>query len=71
MLNLEIEKKCFQIVKWHILKYSMDDQMRAIHKLNKEKAEILGKAEKQFKHLAWLLRDFESIAQSNERFGQG
>ena len=36
----EIENKCFQIVKWHILKYSMDDQMRALylHKLNQEEA---------------------------------
>ena len=25
--NIEIENKCFQIVKWHILKNSMDDQM--------------------------------------------
>ena len=34
--NLEIENKCFQRVKWHILKYSMDDQMQALylHKLN-------------------------------------
>ena len=28
--NLEIEKKCFQIVKWHVLKYSMDYQMRSL-----------------------------------------
>ena len=34
--NLEIENKCFQIVKWHILKYSMDDRMQALytHKVN-------------------------------------
>ena len=25
--NLEIENIWFQIVKWHILKYSMDDEM--------------------------------------------
>ena len=25
--NLDIENKCFQIVKWHVLKYSMDYQM--------------------------------------------
>ena len=31
--NLQIENKCFQIVKWHILKYSMDDQMSALYKL--------------------------------------
>ena len=57
--NLEIENKCFQIVKWQILKNSMDDQMRALytHKLNQEKAGKLGKAEKQIEHLAWLLRD--------------
>ena len=58
--NLEIENKCFQIVKWHILKYSMDDQMQALytHKLNLEKAGKLGKGtEKQIEHLAWLLRD--------------
>ena len=56
--NLEIENKCFQIVKWHILKYSMDDQMRALylHKLDQEKAGNLEKAEKQTEHLAWLLR---------------
>ena len=46
--NLEIENQCFQIVKWHVLKYSMDDQMRALYlyKLNQEKAEKLGKGRK-------------------------
>ena len=35
----------------------MDDQMRAIytHKLNQE--ENLERAEKQIKHLAWMLKD--------------
>ena len=43
--KLEIENKDFQIVKWHLLKYSMDDQMQALytHKLNQEKAGKLGK----------------------------
>ena len=46
--NLEIENKCFQIVKWHILKYSLDDQMRALylHKLKQEKEGKLGKGRK-------------------------
>ena len=46
--NLEIENKCFQIIKWHILKYSMDDQTRAfyLHKLHQEKAGKLGKGRK-------------------------
>ena len=37
--NLEIENKCFQIVKWHILKYSLDGQMRSLyeHKLKGRK----------------------------------
>ena len=43
--NLEIENKCFQIVKWHILKYSLDDQMRALY-LHKLKQEKEGKLEK-------------------------
>ena len=41
--KLEIENKCFQIVKWHMLKYSVDENLE--------------KAEKQNEHLAWLLRD--------------
>ena len=45
--NLEIENKYFQIGKWHIqnLKYSLDDQMRALylHKLKQEKEGKLGK----------------------------
>ena len=46
--NLEIKNKFFQVVKWHILKYSMNDQMRALylHKLNQEKAGKLGKGRK-------------------------
>ena len=46
--NLAIENKCFQMVKWHIWKYSMDDQMQALylHKLNQEKAGKLGKGRK-------------------------
>ena len=46
--NIETENKCFQIIKWHILKYSMDDQKRALyaHKLNQEKAGKLGKGRK-------------------------
>ena len=71
--NLEIENKCFQIVKWHILKYSMDDQMRALytHKLNQEKAGKLGKGRKADRAPCLAVERLESIAQFNERFGQG
>ena len=56
---LEIENKCFQIVKWHILKYSLDGIMRSLyeHKLNQEKEGNLEKAEKQTEHHAWLWSD--------------
>ena len=71
--NLEIENKCFQIVKWHILKNSMDDQMRALytHKLNQEKAGKLGKGRKADRAPCLAVERLESIAQFNERFGQG
>ena len=46
--NLEIENKCFQIVKWHIRKYSLDDQMRTLylHKIKQEMEGKLGKGRK-------------------------
>ena len=46
--NLEIENKCFQIVKWHTLKYSLHGQMRTLflHKLKQEKEGKLGKGRK-------------------------
>ena len=71
--NLEIVNKCFQIVKWHILKYSMDDQMWALytHKLNQEKAGKLGKNRKADRAPCLAVERLESIAQFNECFGQG
>ena len=62
--NLDIENKCFQIVKWHILKYSMDDQMRALylHKLNQEKAGKLGKGRKAERAPCLAIERLESIA---------
>ena len=71
--NLEIENKCFQIVKWHILKYSMDDQMRALylHKLKQEKEGNLGKGRKADRAPCLAVERLETIAQFNERFGQG
>ena len=73
--NLEIENKCFQIVKWHILKYSMDDQMRALYlrKLHQEKARKLGKGKKADRAPCNCLavERLENIAQFNDRFGQG
>ena len=71
--NLDIESKCFQIVKWHILKYSMDNQIRALylHKLNQEKAGKLGKGRKAEQAPCLAVERLESIAQFNECFGQG
>ena len=65
--HLEIENKCFQKVKWQILKYSMDDQMRALytHTLNKEKARKLGKARKEKQPPCLAVEILESIAQFN------
>ena len=63
---MEIENKCFQIVKWHILKYSLDGQMRSLYeqKLNQEKEENLEKAEKQTEHHAWLWSDSKLLLSS-------
>ena len=71
--NLDVENKCFQIVKWHILKYYVDDQMRTLclHKLNQEKAGELKKGGKAERSLCLADERLESIAQFNERFGQG
>ena len=73
--NLEIENKCFQRVKWHILKYSMDDQMRALytHKLNQAQMQAgkLGKGRKADWAPCLAVERLESIAQFNECFGQG
>ena len=71
--NLEIENKCFQIVKWHILKYSLDDQMRALylHKLKQEKEGKLGKGRKADRAPCLAVERFETLAEFNERFGQG
>ena len=68
-----METKCFQIVKWHILKYSMDDQMRELnlHKLNQEKAGKLIKGRKADRAPCLAVERLESIAQFNECFGQG
>ena len=69
--NLEIENKCFQIVKWHTLKYSMDDQMRtlSLHKLNQEKAGKLGKGRKADRAPCLAVERLESVAQFNEHLG--
>ena len=71
--NLEIENKCFQIIKWHVFKYSMNDQMRALclHKLNQEKAGKLGKGRKADRAPCLAVERLESIAQFNEHFGIG
>ena len=51
----------------------MDDQMRALylHKLNQEKAGKLGKGRKADRAPCLAVERLESIAQFNERFGQG
>ena len=51
----------------------MDDQMRALytHKLNQEKAGKLGKGKKADQAPCLAVERLESIAQFNERFGQG
>ena len=71
--NLEIENKCFQIVKWHILKYSLDGQMRSLyeHKLKQEKEGKLGKGRKADRAPCLAVERLETVAQFNERFGQG
>ena len=70
--NLEKENKCFQIVKWHILKYSLDGQMRALylHKLRQEKEGKLEKGRKADRAPCLAVERLESVAQFNERFGQ-
>ena len=71
--NLDIENKCFQIVKGHILKYFMDDQIRALylHKLNQEKPGKLGKGREADRAPCLAVERLESIAQFNEPFRQG
>ena len=71
--NLEIENKCFQIIKWRILKYSLDDQMRALylHKIKQEKEGKLGNGRKADRAPCLAVERLETIAQFNERFGQG
>ena len=51
----------------------MDDQMWALysHKLNQEKAGKLGKGRKADQAACLAVERLESIAQFNERFGQG
>ena len=46
--DLETERSCMQIVKWHILKHSMDSQMQILYqvKLQKEKQGKIGKGRK-------------------------
>jgi Reverse transcriptase (RNA-dependent DNA polymerase) len=43
--DLEVENKCFNVVKWHLLKYSLDDQMRNLYrdKLFKERSGKIGR----------------------------
>ena len=55
------------------MKNSMADQMRALywHKLNQEKAGKLGKGRKADRAPCLAVERLESIAQFNERFGQG
>ena len=57
----------------HLLKYSMDNQMRALylHKLNQEKAGKLTKGRKADQAPCLAVERLESIAQFNEHFGQG
>ena len=59
--------------KWHILKYSIDDQMWALHlhKLNQEIAGKLGKGRKTDWAPCLAVERLESIALLNERFVQG
>ena len=51
----------------------MDNQMRTLylHNLNQEKAGKLGKDRKADQAPCLAVERFESIAQFNERFGQG
>ena len=69
--NLEIENKCFQIVNCHILKCSLDDQMKALylHKLKQEMEGKLGKGRKADRAQCLAVERLKTIAQFNERFG--
>ena len=71
--NLEIENKCFQIVKWHILKYSLDGQMRSLyeHKLKQEKKGKLGNGRNADRAPGLAVDRPKTIAQFSKRFGQG
>ena len=71
--NLEIENKCFQIVKWRILKYSLDEQMLALylHKFKQEKEGKLGMGRKADQASCLAIERLETVAQFDECFGQG
>ena len=56
-----------------MLKYSLDDEMRAfyLHKLKQEKEGKLGKGRKADRAPCLAVERLETIAQFDERFGQG
>ena len=66
--NLEMDCKCFQIVKWYryILKYSLDGQMQALylHKLKQEKEGKLGKGRKADRAPCLAVRDLKLLLSS-------